>query len=72
MNVNFGVPLTSTIVATHTKVYSWPTTSNISFEVDNSIPASVRIVSNVPVSAELSHHLTTADWQVVVCTPQQP
>jgi hypothetical protein len=65
-------PVTSSIPATRTAVFSFALYDGIPGMSDSTVPASVRIVSNVPVSATLSHEITAADWRPNVCTDQVP
>ena len=70
------IPVMQTLPPTHTTVH-WFFTAGFGDETDGTVPASIRIVSNVPVSATLSHALphdpaTNGDWKQIICTSQQP
>lgn len=67
-------PVTSTIPATKTAAFRWSGATGVPAMDNPNVEASVRIVSNVPVSATLSHDtgVTGADWHPNVCTGQVP
>jgi hypothetical protein len=67
-------PVTSTLVATNTAIYGWnaPVAVFPTSPTDSTLPASVRIVSSVPISATLNHGTNFTDARIVTCTPQQP
>jgi hypothetical protein len=73
LNSAVSMPLTSTLPPTQTFTYGWGALGgNVGTP---GVPASIRIVSNVPVSATLSHDMTLVvsnEWKSTVCTPQQP
>lgn len=66
----FTIAALSTLPATHTSSRRFMTRFGRPNEGDATVAASVRIVSNVPVSATLTHEL--APDILVPCTPQQP
>jgi hypothetical protein len=75
LNDNYpGLAVTSALPATTTVFFTFPTTGGPSAINDGTIPASVRIVSNVPVAPKLSFDLTNTghDWKETDCTPLQP
>ena len=78
LNTALTVPIVSMLPPTHTKDLFWYGQGRTPDEGDNAIASSVRIVSNVPVSATLSlARLGTelgsyVDWHAIVCTSQQP
>jgi hypothetical protein len=67
-------PVTSSIGPTQTQVLEWGPPQGFPGPTNATVPASVRVVSNVPVSATLSHAMTmlATDWTPIVCTPQLP
>jgi hypothetical protein len=71
-----GPPVTSSIPATRTEtfLYTNPDSTFITSMNEGTKPASVRIVSNVPVSATLSHNFNKPGFPAIpiICTPQQP
>jgi hypothetical protein len=73
-----GLPTTSSLPATHTSValFTVPAFTDPG-EAVATTPAAVRIVSNVPVSATLSHghqhDVSGSDTAIAIyCSPQQP
>jgi hypothetical protein len=64
-----NLPLTEVLAATHTSRFEWGTYTDNA----HTHAASVRLVSDVPVSAMLQQNVSTvAQAQLVPCTPQQP
>jgi hypothetical protein len=73
LNATFGVPITSTLKATHTLVRGFPAPGTNAGQPNGTVPAAFRIVSNVPVSVTLSSDFHgDLDWKSIACTPQQP
>jgi hypothetical protein len=65
-------PLAHALPATHTFEWAW-NTFGVSGETNATIASSIRIVSNVPVSATLSHDIFhDSHWTPVVCSSLQP
>ena len=72
LNAFFAVTQTSTLPPTHTSIRFWTAPGSYPLETNNSVPASVRIVSDVPVAATLNHNTPGAAWQPVDCKPFLP
>ena len=67
------MPVTSTLAATHTATFSVHAGGGPVSEGQGTLPDSIRVVSNVPVSASMSLWFTTTDqWLGFECTPQLP
>jgi hypothetical protein len=67
-----ALPVTSTLGPTDTAVFAWGTVAGFASKTDGTVPASIRIVSNAPISATYSHDVATGNSRPVVCLPQQP
>jgi hypothetical protein len=66
-------PTTSSLLPTHTKVLRWLSHGFFPDESDASTPATIRLVSNVPVAAVLTHGIFIVDSPIAIpCLPLQP
>jgi hypothetical protein len=61
----------TSIPATHTSTIDLGTGGSQS-EGSSTVASAVRIVSDVPVAASITHHTTSTDWFVFDCIPLQP
>ena len=73
-SVNIPLPLTWTLPATHTRPLLWLSSTGYPLEnIFDTVEASVRIVSDVPVAASLSHDISgTDDWRAIDCISLKP
>jgi hypothetical protein len=64
--------LTTTVAPTKTAVSTWFTKAGNPAELATTVPASLRIVSDVPVVATYSHNLPFCDWKPLECLEERP